>query len=767
MSSRGESRLRAFAAKLRGFLRGPGRDAEFEDEIHEHVQLLTERFVAQGISREEAAAAARRQFGNTTLLQEGRRELQTLPSIESLWHDVRYGLRMLRKAPGFTAVAVLTLALGIGANTALFSVVNGVLLNPLPYPHPERLISLAEKLPPFPRFAVSYPDFLDWTQMNRTFEAMAAYRQNAFNLTGAGEAQRVKATQVSASFFPLLGVKPVVGRTFSPDEDRHNAAPVVMLSALLWKTKFEASPAILGKTLTLDGVGYTVIGVVPQDFYFCCESTNFRLGDVYVPLGSWNVSWMQDRGAHPGLFAVGRLRAGTTLEEARADMDQVARNLAAAYPDSDKNAGAALMPLKEEMVGNTRPTLLALLAAVGFVLLIACANVANILLARSTERAQEFAIRRALGATEGRVIRQLAVESILLAIGGGTLGFLFAAWGTRGGLALLPEALPRAKDVQMDAHVLLFTFMVSVIAAVLFGFAPILQISSSTVQTLKKGGRGTRGARDVVQRVFVAVEIALAVVLLISAGLTIRSLANLWGVQPGFDPRNVVTFTVALPPSTAKQPPDQIRANLHQLTDGIAAIPGVMAAAQTDGAFPMAGDMEVGFWIEGRPRPSTQSEMPNAMNYMVSSDYLKAMGIPLLEGRFFTPQDNIDSRPVIVIDEKFARQYFRVQNPLGEHIHLAGLNAPFEVVGVVGHVSQWGLNENQAGPITIQIYTAVAQIPDQYISFLAKSASFVVRIRAPQETITADIRHSVGQINNQQAAYDFESMEGIISGSLA
>ena len=757
--------------KARSFLRNiflaQRVESDLDEEIRSHLDLLTDENVRAGMPPQEAARAARMELGGMDQVKEQVHEAQAGNWLNSIASDCRYGIRQLRKNPGFAAVAIMTLGLGIGANTALFSVVNGVLLNPLPYPHPEELVSLAQKLPPFEQFAISYPDFMDWARMNHTFQAMAAYRQSNLNLTGSGEAQRLKATQVSASFFPLLDVTPLIGRNFLPEEDRPGAAHVVMLSASLWESRFGGSPALLGKTVTLDGEAYTVIGVVPENFYFCCESTNFRLGDVYVPIGEWDVPWMQDRGAHPGIFAVGRLRAGTTIEQARADTDQIAHSLAAAYPDSDKNVGIVLTPLKQAMVGNSRRMLLLLLAAVGLVFLIACVNVANLLLARSTGRVQEFAIRTALGATRGRLVRQLLIESAVLAAVGGTIGLLMAAWGTRAALAALPEALPRANEVRLDAHVLLFTLMASGVAALLFGVTPVLKVSSTTVhKNLKERQRWAAGSQHRIQRTFVAAEISLAVVLLSAAGLTIRSLANLWSVNPGFDPRNVLAFNVALPASAAQGTPDEIRAYLTQLSDAIARIPGVMASGRTAGALPMAGDNEVGFWIEGQARPSTTSEMPDALNYFVGPGYLKAMGIRLLRGRFISEQDNIHSRFVAVIDDRFERKYFPNRNPLGEHIHLAGLDELFEIVGVVGHVNQNGLDENEHSAM-VQLYNSIDQIPDKFISAMAKSAGFVVRTEASKSGITRALSQTVGKMNDQQVAYDFAWMEEIISGSLA
>ena len=760
----------------------PAREAEIVEEVTQHLEDRYQELVSGGATEDEACHQAFKEVSDEDLLARGlRRVEQETPQepivpgsrgghnfLASLWQDTHYGLRQLRCNPGFTIVAVLALALGIGATTAIFSVVNGVLLDPLPYPNAHRLIALAETLPPFSAFAISYPDFVDWVRMNHTFEALAAYRHTDSNLTGSSEAERVKVAQVSASFFPLLGVKPVVGRNFSSEEDRRGAAPVVILSGGFWKSKFGGSQGILGKMLTLDGKGYTVIGVIPENFYFCCKSTNFVLGDVYVPIGSYDSQWMSQRGAHPGIFAVGRLKAGVTLRQARADMGGIAQDLASAYPDSDKNEGIALTPLKERMVGDVQPALLVLLAAVGFVLLIACANVANLLLARATGRAREFAIRAALGASRGRIIRQLLAESVLLALGGGGLGLLLASWGTKAGLAALPEALPRANDVRLDPRVLAFTLVASILVGVLFGLAPALQSARPDLQHSLKGARlGLSSSRHRTQHVFVVLEMAMAVVLLIGAGLTIRCLTFLWRVNPGFDPHNVLTFNVALPPSTAEETPEQVRASLRHLTDTIAAVPGVNAVSITDGAFPMQGGNIVGFWAEGHPKPSTQSEMPNAVNYIVGTDYFKVMRIPVLQGRIFTADDDSHSRFVAVIDEDFARNYFRNQDAVGKSVHLAGIDEPFEIVGVVGHVDQGGLDEDKQSPLSVQIYLPVSQIPDQFISLLAKAEDFVLRRQSSEYASVEAIRRAIEGMNREQVAYGFESMDGIISTSLA
>ena len=680
--------------------------------------------------------------------------------METVWQDLRYSLRILTKSPGFTTIAVLTLALGIGANTALFSVINGVLLNPLPYRNPERLVAVAEKLPPFPEASIAYPNFLDWVRMNHTFEALAAYRHTDFNLTGSGAAQRLNAVQVSASFFPLLGVRPVIGRNFSPEEDKQGAPPEVMLSGRFWKSRFGSSPEILGRVLTLDGTGYTVIGVLADNFYFCCESMNFQLGDVYVPIGSGSDSWLTARDSHPGIRAVGRVKPGVTIEQARADMDDVAFNLEKAYSNTNKNTRVVLMPLQQRMVQGIQSTLLVLLAAVGFVLLIACANVANLLLARAMGRAREFAMRSVLGATRPRVIRQLLTESLLLSVAGAALGVLFACWGTQAGLRALPQALPRANDVRVDFRVLLFTLAVSIVASALFGLAPALKTACPDLhETLKEGGRGSSGARHRTQAVFVVFELALAVVLLVGAGLTLRSLARLWSLNRGFNPQNVLSFDLVFPPFVGK--PDQVRLMLRRLPDTVAQIPGVEAASLTDASKPLSDDWEEHFWIEGRQKPPTVTEMPDTLLYVVSPDYLRVMGIPLLRGRFFTPEDTVQSRRVGVIDENFAREYFPNQDPIGRRIITE--NSPIEIVGVVGHTEQWAQDQKLSGSVKIQLYTLAEQVPDVW---LGRSAGIVVRTQAPNYPTADAIRSAMQQINHEQATYNFKSMDQIIARSL-
>ena len=685
----------------------------------------------------------------------------------TLLQDLRYSMRMLAKSPGFTAIAVLTLALGIGANTALFSVVNGVLLSPLPYPQPNRLVALYSRTPSFTTSSISYPNFLDWQRQNNSFNDLAAWRSDSFNMTGAGEPERLRGEMVSAEFFPILGVQPVVGRTFTAQDDHPGAAPVVILSNAFWHSRFGASPRILGQTISLNAIPYTVIGVLPADFYF--RGNNFSNNTkIYVPLGQWTDKTFLDRRVGMGMDALGRLKPGITIVQARADMSGVAENLARAYPDADKDSGVTLIPLQQNMVGDIAPLLYVLLAAVGFVLLIACVNIANLLLARSTGRTREFAIRAALGASRVRMVRQLLTESVLLSVAGGTVGLLLAAWGPRAGIAVLPQALPRAGNVGLDASVLLFTLGVSLFAGILFGLAPALKTSQRNIgETLKEGGRGSSGSRHRLQGIFVIAETALALILLVGAGLMIRSLVALWGVNPGFNPHNVLTFGVAYPPLLAAAPPDAVRNSMRQLEGGLEAIPGVRYASLSIGSEPMQGDTDVGFWIEGHPKPPTDNQMPDTLLYFCQPDYLNVMQTPLVHGRFLTAQDTIGSTPVIVIDDYFAKKYFPNEDPIGKRINLVILDTPAEIVGVVGHIKQWGLDENGHSPVLAQGYMSMMQIPDRFIPLLSKGSDIIVRTQGAPDAFAPAIRRALEKIDSEEVMYGTETMDNIIYDSLA
>ena len=517
----------------------------------------------------------------------------------SLPQDLRYGARVLAKSPGFSLIAILTLALGIGANTAIFSVVNGVLLNPLPFHDPHQLVSMFQEIPNFKNGSISYPNFIDWRKMNTTFSSMAAYRGVGFNLAGGGEPERLHGEMISAGFFEILGVNPLLGRTFTAEEDSLGANPVVMISEALWRRKFGSRPDIIGQRLVLDDVGRTVVGIVPSSFHLRIQ--NFQRGEplieAYTPVGEYNEpKFYNGRASGWGLDGIGRLKPGVTLEQARADMERVSRDLAAAYPDIDSDKRANILSLKEEMVGEMQPVLLVLLGAVAFVLLISCVNVANLLLARSTARQHEFAIRIALGAGYQRVVRQLLTESLLLALIGGVLGLVLAKFGTAAALAAVPRTLPRAEDIGIDLRVLLFTLGISMLAGLVFGLAPAWKaVRSSAGGTLSATGRAVVGAHGSAQAVFVVGEMAMALVLLIGAGLMIRTLVQLWGLDPGFNPQNVTTFQASGPASYKAQSADAIRAAYRQIHDKLASTSGVESVSFNAGAHPMGSDNESDF----------------------------------------------------------------------------------------------------------------------------------------------------------------------------
>jgi predicted permease len=689
-------------------------------------------------------------FRDALLLQPRRLE-------DEMFQDLRYGARMLLKNPGFTAVVVITLGLGIGANAALFSVVNGVLLNPLPFPQPERLVMLHQSKPNFEQGAIPYPNFRDWQRDNRTFSAMAIMRGFSFSLTGAGEPERVPARLVSGEFFSVLGVNPALGRDFRPDEDQPGAGPVVIISDAFWRRRFAAAPDAVGKSLRLDDKSYTVIGVLPADFAV------FRTSDVYALIGQWNAPPMQSRSAGLGLHGVGRLKPGVTIEQAQADLNRVMQNLIALYPEANRGNGAKLVPLKEQLVGDVRLTLLLLLGAVGFVLLIACVNVSNLLLARATGRAREFAVRAALGAGQWRLLRQLLTESMLLALVGGGLGLLLAAWGTQAALGVLPTALPRAHEVGLDGRVLLFTLAVSLLTGILAGLAPALKVSQRRLaETLKEGGRGAGGGRHRAQGALVAVEMALALVLLVGAGLMIRTLGALWRVDPGFRPDNVLTFGLNFPPSMRTASPEAAHANARDLSDRLNSLPGVKAVSFSAGAAPLQAEDDLWFWIEGEPQPTSTSQMHMALVYRVEPAYLTAMGIPLKRGRFFTAQDDERSQPVVVIDEVLARQYFPNADPVGKRLYLGSGRPPAQIIGVVGHVKQWAVDASDGREsLQAQLYEPLRQMPGS-----PAALNVVVRAEGANAALWEALRRTVQSQNKENVIARPQTMNEVIAGTL-
>ena len=687
---------------------------------------------------------------------------ETKKAMNALLQDIRYAVRMLLKSPGFAAIAIVTLALGIGANTALFSVVNGVLLNPLPYPQPSQLVAINERNAGQRNAPISYLNFLDWQRATQTLSSIAIYRHEDFNMTGLSQAQRVNGYMISSDFFSTLGIHPLLGRDFNPGDDHLGAAPVALLSDGFWHRTFGGSPAILGKAIDLNGDNYTVVGVLPPGFSFYGPAR-----DVYVPIGQWTDPSFRDRRVDMSAHAVGRLKPGVTLAQARADMNGVALHLALAYPEADKDVGITLLSMKDDLVGNVRPFLMVLLAAVAFLLLIACANVASLLLARSMRRSGEFAMRAALGASRTRLVRQLLTESLLLAGTGGLLGLLLAVFGTKTIVTLLPAALPRVTDVHVDGRVLLFTLAVSLLGGIVFGLAPALKASHTNLEeVLRQTSRGSGAARHRLQGAFVAVEVALALVLLVGAGLMLRSLAALWRVNPGYNPDHAITFSMSFP-ANEDTPAAVTRARLRRFDAAMRAIPGVEAVSVTLGSRPMIHDSELPFWIEGRAKPENDNDMPQSMFYLVEQGFLPAMGITLERGRWVTDQDNENTPTVVDIDDVFARTYFPNQNPVGQHIHIAEFDREAEIVGVVGHVKQWGPGNDPKAAIEAQFYYPYMQLPPKLMPLVADGTAVVLRTSDDPQAVMGPVRRAVGEIDPGAVVYAVQTMHGVIDDAFA
>ena len=683
--------------------------------------------------------------------------------MRTLWQDLRYAVRMLALSPAFAAIAILTLAVGIGANTALFSVVNGVLLNPLAYPHAEQLVTVYASTSGVEKGPLTYLNFLDWQRDTHTLSSIALYRNQDYNFTGTGEvAERLSGYMISADFFSTLAVNPVIGRTFRPEEDQPGAAPVAILGGGFWIRKFGSSPDILGKPIILNGATYTIVGVIPANYTFYGQDR-----DVYTPIGQWTDPSFLDRRISVSAHSLGRLKPGVALSQAQADMDGVARNLAAAFPVADKDVGIVLVSMKEDMVGNVQPFLLVLLAAVGFLLLIACANVANLLLARAMARSHEFAIRAALGAGQARILRQLLTESILLAGVGGALGLLLAFWGTKAVLVTLPGTLPRSNEVSLDPRVLFFTLTLSLCAGIIFGLAPALKSSRINLhETLKESGRGSSGVRHRLQGIFVALEVAMALVLLVGAGLMVRSLAALWRVNPGFNPSHAITFYVTLPaaPTTTSA---ETRARLRAFDGRLLSIPGVQAASVTLGSRPMIHDSSLPFWIEGQPKPANDNDKPQSMFYLVESGFQQAMGLTLLRGRFVSDQDSERTPTVIVIDDVFARTYFPNENPVGRRVNLEQFNVQAEIIGVVAHVKQWGPDGDAKSAIEAQFFYPFMQLPEKIMSMTTAAVAVVVRTQGDPTVVLGHIRTAVAGLDPREIIYAVRTMDEVYSSSFA
>jgi putative ABC transport system permease protein len=669
----------------------------------------------------------------------------------TLLQDLKYGLRQLRRSPGFTAVAVLTLALGIGANTAIFSIVGAILIRPLPYPEASRLATIWGTHPDIPKLQAAVADYLDWRRQDRDFAQIAAYScrgcwegANAI-LTGAGEPEQLEATLVSANLFMVLGAKPVLGRTFLPDQDLPGHAPSVILNNELWQRHFNSSREIIGRSIVLSGKSYTVVGVMAPGFRFPAWA------DVWVPLGLVNPAEFTNR-KHHLLDVVGRLKAGVGIEPAQARLQALVRRLEAQYPVTNRNIGVEIVPLQDELVGNLRAALLALWGTVGLVLLIACANVANLLLARAARRKKEIAVRSALGAGRARVARQLLTESVLLAVIGGALGLFVAGWSLDFLRFFSSNHLLREPAIHIDVLVLLFTMAISALTGVLFGLAPAFQNSGINLnRSLKEGGRQTgAGEGSRVRRFLVVAEVALALIVLAGAGLMMQSFRRLTNVDLGFNPNHLLTLQISLP--YAKYNAQQTAAFYQELLRSVSALPGVRLAATTD-VVPLTSDLyRSRFAVEGAPAPDP-GKFPVCQTRAVSPDYFRVMQIPLVKGRFFTEADFRKS--MIIINETMARRFFPHQDPVGREILMGVLDPNPARVPIVGVV---------ADSRDIQPYADA--LPEIYWPFVNNLDNLVVRTATDPLTLAPSVRAVVLAIDSKQPTYDIRTMDQIVSGSL-
>jgi putative ABC transport system permease protein len=667
----------------------------------------------------------------------------------------------MRQSPVFTAVVVGTLALAIGANVAIFSVTDTAMLRPFSYPQIDRMVALNEQRRAGQQMSISWPDFEDWLAQNQVFEYLGIYRAAAVNLTSGGSPERVNGAMASSGVFGAAGIQPAIGRSLQPDDDRAGAARVVVLSDRLWQTRFAADRDILGRAIVINGEPHTVVGIMPAAMRFPS-----RLTDVWLPLGP-AIETFPPRGAHPGLFGIGRLKPGVTFDRAQADMDTVARRIESQFPDANAGVTVGMIPYYEQIVASIRPTLLVLLGAVGFVLLIGCANLANLMLARAERRQQEIALRAALGAERRRIIQQLLTESLLMSLIGGALGVLLAWWMISLLAASRPTTIPRIDQLAIDRRVLAFSALLSILTGVIFGLVPAIRGSATDlVKSLAHGGRGVGlGRSRRFRSTLVVAEVALALTLLVGAGLMIRSFANLTAIDPGFNPENVVTMRVTLPPSKYA---DRTRwtAFHDEVVRRVAAIPGVVAAG-LNSALPLeGGGSESPVIAEGQELPSRGNPGTMCLFQATSPDYLKAMSVPLLKGRFFTAHDTATSARVVLVDDTLVKKLFGEADPIGKRIafEIKGMHdhpEPIwrEVVGVVHHVRHYGLASE---PPFVQVYVPVDQLPI-WFEERRPAMAIVARTTLSPDAITGSVRREIAAIDPDIPVYGVQTMQQYVS----
>ena len=743
-----------FGRKLTALFRSRKLDAELDEEVRSHLEMRTADLVAAGIAPEEARVRALRAFGNSAFIKEETRTMDSLRWLESFLQDLRYGLRQMLHNPGFALVAVLTLALGIGANVAMFSVLEAVVLRQLPYPQPRQLVSLfeANHQKGFLQFAVSPPNFLDWQAQNHTFAYLAAVNHETRTLTGHGEPLRLQTLVATADLFRVYGVEPALGRGFNSQETQIGHEHVVVLSHAAWRNLFGGDPAVLGKSVMLDGVAYNIIGVMPAGFRWPSRA------DAALPL-AFRSDVGRQRGAHY-LSVVGRLKPGVTIEEGKSDIANISRRLARQYPDNDGGWEAVVLPMREAMVGDVGSALWVLLGAVSLLVLIACANIANLLLARANGRHREMAVRSALGASRGRVLRQLLAESLLLAAMGAAAGLLLARWTLQLVVRVGPKNIPRLNQVGLDPGVLLFALATAVVTAFLFGLIPAWKAArAQLVNSLRQSGVGT-GSHDStrMRAALVTAEVALSLMLLTGAGLLIRSFARLAATDPGFDAANVMTFDLSLPSARYRDSGSVARLQ-DALLQKLQAVPGVSVAAETT-CVPMSfNDFSSSFEVVGAP-PVKPENQPSMQVRVISPDYFRSLRIPLLRGRELSPADRLASPRVLLISLAAARTFWPKEDPIGKYIRF-GAQGGYEriegtIVGVVADVRDFGLDV----PAPPTAFAPLAQAGWGDFSVLVRTAG-------PAAGLADAVRAAVSSVDPDLPVGDISSMQDLLAATLA
>jgi putative ABC transport system permease protein len=746
--------------RLRALFRRESVLQDIEEELRVHVEMETETNIKRGMPPDEARAAALKSFGNVGRNTELGYDIRGGGWLETLWQDLRFGARMLLKQPGFSLIALLTLALGIGANTAIFSVVNAVLLRPLPYREAERIVAIQELNKEGKLARVTPANFLDWRAQQTTFASLAAISTRRANLALTSEAERINLAVVSANFFDVFGLHAERGRLFAAADEQAGHAPVVVVSHSLWQSRFGGANDLVGRNTTLDGKSYTVVGIAPQGFQYPDETEAWLPPLRLAPEANERMDVTQDRG-FGYLSAVALLKPGVSLAQAAGEMETITARLRRQYPDTNNPRFNRVVSLQKHLVGETDTMLWLLFGAVCFVLLIACANVANLSLARAAARQKEMAIRAALGASRGRVIGQLLTESTLLALAGGALGWMLAVWGVELMTRLLPRDFPRLREISLDWRVLLFTLLASVSTGILFGLAPAWQSAKTDVhETLKESARGATGGwrQRRLRHLLIVAEIALSLVLLVGAGLLLRSFTHLQSVSAGFTPQQVLTARLSPAGAAYRADPAYI-SYFRRVIERVRLIPGIEAVGAIN-KLPLSSGDTAGYRIEGRPL-LTPDKWPDANYRTVSSDYFRALSIPIVQGRAFNERDNEAAPQVMIVNQALARRDFPGENPVGKRINLGNTDRTgqpvwFEIVGVAANVRSPELAEESQ--------------PEFYLSGLQDTfaeMSLVIRAAVEPASLASAVRQAAAEVDKTQPVSNLTTMEAFVSEAFA